>query len=57
MLLIKLPDIAGVITPSPIIMQVPNRTKINSPFWNLGFFSKNSFKREDCHVSAESSVE
>jgi len=35
----QLPDIAGVITPSPIVIQVPSRTKINSPFWNLGCFS------------------
>lgn len=47
-----LPDIAGVKTPSPIVIQVPRRTKINNPFLNFLCFSKNDFNSKLCQVSA-----
>lgn len=50
------PDIAGVSTPSPIAIQVPNRTKTSSPLRNLGCLSKNDFRAELCHVSVVPSV-
>lgn len=51
-----LPDIAGVSIPSPIVIHVPSKTKINRPLQHFGFFSKNDFKTELCHVSADPST-
>lgn len=50
-LCLELPEIVGVSTPSPIIMQVPNKTTINSQVRDLGYFSKNNLILELCQVS------
>lgn len=45
------PEMVGVNTPSPIAIQVPSKTTINSPFLNLGCLLKKFLIIELCQVS------